>query len=89
MSPQPDVPGGGLVCESRAMRRFVTELANVASSDAPVLIWGEPSVGKERAARVLHQRSAHEVSDPAGSHMQLFLNLLRDRMIQLICSMIL
>ena len=28
---------------------------------------------------VLHQRSAHEVSDPAGSHMQLFLNLLRDR----------
>lgn len=47
----------GLICESRVMRRFVTELKDVAASDAPVLIWGEPGVGKERAARVLHRCS--------------------------------
>ncbi|MFO0575500.1 MAG: sigma 54-interacting transcriptional regulator [Polyangia bacterium] len=46
-----------LVAESRVMRSFVAELEHVAQSDAPVLIWGEPGVGKERAARLLHLRS--------------------------------
>ncbi|MFO0578935.1 MAG: sigma 54-interacting transcriptional regulator [Polyangia bacterium] len=58
MKPQPNAPELSLIGESRAMRRFVTELEHVARSDAPVLIWGEPGVGKERAARILHQRSA-------------------------------
>ncbi|MFO0580077.1 MAG: sigma 54-interacting transcriptional regulator [Polyangia bacterium] len=57
MRPQTKKPEIGLVCESRAMRRFVRELENVAPSDVPVLIWGEPGVGKERAARALHQYS--------------------------------
>ncbi|MFO0577268.1 MAG: sigma 54-interacting transcriptional regulator [Polyangia bacterium] len=57
MRPQTRKPEIGLVCESRAMRRFVTELENVAPSDMPVLIWGEPGVGKERAARALHRCS--------------------------------
>ncbi|MFO0576101.1 MAG: sigma 54-interacting transcriptional regulator [Polyangia bacterium] len=57
MRPQTKKSEIGLVCESRAMRRFVTELENVAPSDMPVLIWGEPGVGKERAARALHRCS--------------------------------
>ncbi|MFO0575642.1 MAG: sigma 54-interacting transcriptional regulator [Polyangia bacterium] len=57
MRPQARTPEIGLVCESRAMRRFVTELENVAPSDVPVLIWGEPGVGKKSAARALHARS--------------------------------
>lgn len=39
------------------MRRFLSELRNVAQSEAPVLIWGEPGVGKERAAQALHALS--------------------------------
>ncbi|MFO0577438.1 MAG: sigma 54-interacting transcriptional regulator, partial [Polyangia bacterium] len=57
MRPSAKTPELGLVCESRAMRRFATELENVAPSDMPVLIWGEPGVGKERAARALHRCS--------------------------------
>ncbi|MFO0574265.1 MAG: sigma 54-interacting transcriptional regulator [Polyangia bacterium] len=55
--PQARIPALGLVCESRVMRRFVTELEHAAASEVPVLIWGEPGVGKERAARALHERS--------------------------------
>ncbi|MFO0575630.1 MAG: sigma 54-interacting transcriptional regulator [Polyangia bacterium] len=54
---QARTPALGLVCESRAMRRFVTELEHAAASEVPVLIWGEPGVGNERAARALHERS--------------------------------
>jgi two-component system response regulator HydG len=39
------------------MRRFLSELRNVAQSEAPVLIWGEPGAGKERAAQALHALS--------------------------------
>jgi DNA-binding NtrC family response regulator len=51
------VPCTGLAGSSRALRRFLSELHNVAPSDAPVFIWGEAGVGKERAARTLHALS--------------------------------
>ena len=58
MRPRATTPESGLVCASCAMRRFVTELENAAPSEVPVLIWGEPGVGKERAARALHRLSS-------------------------------
>ena len=60
MKPPAGTPEIRFICESRAMRRFVMELENAAASDVPVLIWGEPGVGKERAARVLHRLSGRE-----------------------------
>ena len=42
---------------ARAYKRLLTELGHVAPSDAPVLLWGEPGVGKEYAARRLHALS--------------------------------
>jgi DNA-binding NtrC family response regulator len=58
-APQSTEPasGTGLAGSSCALRRFLSELRNVAPSDAPVLIWGETGVGKERAARTLHALS--------------------------------
>ena len=58
MRPPARTPELGLICESRAMPRFATEHEHVAPSDVSVLIWGEPGVGKERAARALHERSS-------------------------------
>ncbi|MFW5837156.1 MAG: sigma 54-interacting transcriptional regulator [Desulfovibrionaceae bacterium] len=46
-----------LVCESRAMQEVSRQAANVAPSRAPVLIQGEPGVGKKLAARLVHQLS--------------------------------
>lgn len=42
---------------ARAYKRLLTELGHVAPSDAPVLLWGEPGVGKEHAAQRLHALS--------------------------------
>ena len=61
MRPPARTPELGLICESRAMPRFATEHEHVAPSDVSVLIWGEPGVGKERAARALHERSSRGV----------------------------
>ena len=42
---------------ARTYKHVLTELGHVAPSDAPVLLWGEPGVGKEHAARRLHALS--------------------------------
>lgn len=53
MTRQPGKPPG----RARRFGRVLTELGHVAPSDAPVLLWGEPGVGKEHAARRLHTLS--------------------------------
>ncbi len=47
-----------MVGESRAIRRLLTLIAQVASTDAPVLISGETGTGKELIAEAIHARSA-------------------------------
>jgi DNA-binding NtrC family response regulator len=42
---------------ARTYKRVLTELGHVAPSDASVLLWGEPGVGKEYAAQRLHALS--------------------------------
>jgi transcriptional regulator with GAF, ATPase, and Fis domain len=53
---------GGLVGGSAPMRELYARLAQVAESDAPVLLLGETGTGKELAARAIHaasRRAAH------------------------------
>jgi len=47
----------GLVGESPQVRRVMTQVAQVARSDATVLILGETGVGKEVVARSIHMNS--------------------------------
>jgi two-component system response regulator HydG len=47
-----------LVAESEAMRRVLDRAVRVAGVDSTVLITGESGVGKERIARLIHERSA-------------------------------
>lgn len=61
--PVPDAPSesvrfGRLVGASPAMRRVYAQLERVAGSNGPVLIFGEPGVGKNEAARAVHEASA-------------------------------
>lgn len=50
----------GMIGVSIKMRRTFDLIANVAASDAPALILGESGVGKELAARAIHQNSARK-----------------------------
>lgn len=52
-----DVPGG-LVAQSAAMQRAIDLAVRVAQVDSTVLITGESGVGKERIARLIHDKSA-------------------------------
>lgn len=61
--PVPEAPServrfGRLVGASAAMRRVYAQLERVAASDAPVLVHGEEGVGKNEAARAIHDASA-------------------------------
>lgn len=47
----------GFVAESEAMKRLVAYARRIAPSPLPVLIVGEPGVGKETVARLIHERS--------------------------------
>lgn len=47
----------GMVGNSPAMQRLLSEIAMVAPSDATVLIHGDSGTGKERVARALHASS--------------------------------
>ncbi len=51
------ITGKGLSGESPAIRRVKTEIERVAPTDATVLIVGESGVGKEVAARMIHELS--------------------------------
>jgi DNA-binding NtrC family response regulator len=60
--PAPDVPSestrfGALVGATPLMRRLFGVLERVAGTDAPVLLEGEPGVGKSEAARAIHDAS--------------------------------
>ncbi len=50
----------GLVGHSAAMREIYRRIESVADSRAPVLIVGEPGVGKELVARAIHRCCAHQ-----------------------------
>lgn len=61
--PMPEAPSelvtfGRLVGAARPMRQLFGLLEKVAATDAPVLIFGEPGVGKSLAARAVHEASA-------------------------------
>ncbi len=51
-------PDAFLVGKSRAMQQLREDLERVAATDTWVLILGEPSTGRVRAARYLHEHSA-------------------------------
>lgn len=60
--PMPEAPServafGALVGASRPMRQLFGMLEKVAATDAPVLLFGEPGVGKSEAARAIHEAS--------------------------------
>ncbi len=46
-----------MVGRSRALLTAIDQLSQAAASSAPVLLWGESGVGKELAARYLHDHS--------------------------------
>src|ERR1700740_1005812 len=46
-----------IVVSSEALRKVITQVANVAASDSTVLILGETGTGKELIARAIHKRS--------------------------------
>jgi DNA-binding NtrC family response regulator len=50
-------PRGGFVARSPAMRKVLDMAAKIGPTDGPVLIEGEPAVGKESLARIIHQQS--------------------------------
>ncbi len=61
--PMPEAPServsfGRLVGAARSMRQLFGLLEKVAATDAPVLLYGEPGVGKSEAARAIHEASA-------------------------------
>jgi len=47
----------GMVGDSEALRRLLTEVELVADTDATVLVTGESGTGKELVARALHEQS--------------------------------
>jgi transcriptional regulator with GAF, ATPase, and Fis domain len=53
-----DVSFMGLVGESPQIRRVISQVKQVAQSDATVLILGETGVGKEVVARAIHMHSS-------------------------------
>jgi DNA-binding NtrC family response regulator len=53
---QPEVPVGDLVGSSRAFRRVLEVVEQVADSRVSVLLEGEPGTGKETVAHSLHDR---------------------------------
>ena len=50
-------PDDALVAKSPAMRAVCQLISRIASSDAAVLIRGEPGVGKQRVAQTVHRQS--------------------------------
>ena len=57
-SPHPVFPLVNIVGQSRAMRRVIEQLCQVAATDATVLLLGDTGTGKELLATQIHQRSA-------------------------------
>jgi formate hydrogenlyase transcriptional activator len=51
--------GGEIIGQSRAMQDVLRQVAQVAPTDATVLIQGETGTGKELIARAIHRQSRH------------------------------
>ena len=47
--------GEALIGESQALRQVLRDIAQVAETDATVLILGETGTGKELVARAIHE----------------------------------
>lgn len=56
--PASDTPLDGVITRDPAMIAVCRQIERLASTDAPVLILGEPGSGKELCARTLHRLSA-------------------------------
>lgn len=57
-----DLPGGGLIAESRPMREALEQASYAGQGRLPVLLTGEPGTGKTRLAAFIHAVSArHEL----------------------------
>jgi formate hydrogenlyase transcriptional activator len=52
--------GGEMIGQSRALQEVLRRVAQVAPTDATVLIQGETGTGKELIARAIHHRSRHQ-----------------------------
>jgi transcriptional regulator with GAF, ATPase, and Fis domain len=51
------VPGSGLIGESKVLQNVMRKIGRIAPTDCPVLITGETGTGKELVARAIHFRS--------------------------------
>jgi DNA-binding NtrC family response regulator len=66
------IPSMGLVGRSPAHVRLLEQIAQFASSDAPVIITGESGTGKEIVARTLHEKSARKAKPFVPIHCAAF-----------------
>jgi len=56
----PQVDPGSLLTQNRAMLQLLQKLEQIATTDAPALIFGETGVGKELLAKQLHKNSGRK-----------------------------
>lgn len=56
-APAPELPQNDLVADSPAMRDLLESVDTFADCDSSVMLYGETGVGKERIARLFHERN--------------------------------
>lgn len=58
LSPNAGRPAQGIICESPAMKQIMSQVVQVAKSNASIFIHGESGTGKEVIAHAIHHNSA-------------------------------